>query len=154
MVVETSQINASDSESEKQRQLHIIDFANTNRIRFGRGHETEVRIVDISVSRLHAIIHKDELGRLYLEDNASKFGTLAQVQAPLHLNENFEYSFQAGRSVFHVNQQQEQSIFNFMKGSQPQYVPIFRDENGVLINYKLQGNPDADSQQAQMNKTH
>lgn len=107
LVVETSQINANESESEKQKQLHIISFENTNKVRFGRGHETEVRIVDISVSRLHAIIHKDELGRLYLEDNGSKFGTLAQVLAPMHLNEHFEYSFQAGRSVFHVNMQQE-----------------------------------------------
>lgn len=59
--------------------MHIIDFQNTNRIRFGRGHETDVRIIDISVSRLHAIMHKDDLGRIYIEDNESKFGTLVMV---------------------------------------------------------------------------
>lgn len=154
MVVETSQINSSESDSEKQKQLHIISFENTSKVRFGRGHETEVRIVDISVSRLHAIIHKDELGRLYLEDNGSKFGTLAQVQAPMHLNEHFEYSFQAGRSVFHVNMQQEQSIFNFMKSSQPQSAPIFKDEHGKLISVKPSSSSDPDSQRAQLNRNY
>jgi len=134
LVLETSQINSNETEAEKQRQLHIIDFANTNKIRFGRGHETEVRIVDISVSRLHSIIHKDEQGRIYLEDNGSKFGTLALVQAPMHLNESIEYSFQAGRSVFHLTMQQEQSIFNFMKSSQTQLAPLYRDQAGGVIN--------------------
>ena len=68
--------NSDNNHAEKQRMLHVINFNNVNRIRFGRGHETDVRIHDISVSRLHAYIHKDEQGRFYVEDNASKFGTL------------------------------------------------------------------------------
>ena len=69
----------------------------------GRGHDTDVRIHDISVSRLHAHITKDEFGRVFIEDNSSKFGTLVQIQAPLHLNEKYEYAFQAGRTVFTLN---------------------------------------------------
>jgi pSer/pThr/pTyr-binding forkhead associated (FHA) protein len=48
--------------------------------KFGRGHESEIRINDISVSRCHAII-KFKDGRFYLEDNLSKFGTLVLVKA-------------------------------------------------------------------------
>jgi len=47
--------------------------------KFGRGHESEIRINDISVSRCHAII-KFKAGRFYLEDNLSKFGTLVLVK--------------------------------------------------------------------------
>lgn len=82
-----------------------MNFNNTEKIRLGRGHDTDVRIHDISVSRLHAYISRDEHGRIYIEDNSSKFGTLVQIQAPLHLNEKFEYSFQAGRSVFTMSLQ-------------------------------------------------
>jgi pSer/pThr/pTyr-binding forkhead associated (FHA) protein len=41
----------------------------------GRGHESEVRVNDISVSRCHAVIKYQPDG-IYIEDNRSKFGTL------------------------------------------------------------------------------
>jgi pSer/pThr/pTyr-binding forkhead associated (FHA) protein len=45
--------------------------------KMGRGHESEVRVCDISVSRCHSLIkYKADKGRFYLEDNLSKFGTL------------------------------------------------------------------------------
>jgi pSer/pThr/pTyr-binding forkhead associated (FHA) protein len=45
----------------------------------GRGHESEVRVNDISVSRCHAIIKYKEDG-FYIEDNRSKFGTLVMLK--------------------------------------------------------------------------
>lgn len=45
----------------------------------GRGHESDLRINDISVSRVHALIKFKE-GRFFLEDNLSKFGTLVLVK--------------------------------------------------------------------------
>ena len=42
----------------------------------GRGHECEVRVTDISVSRLHAYIKITNRGDYILDDNGSKFGTL------------------------------------------------------------------------------
>lgn len=70
----------------------------------GRGHDADVRIHDISVSRTHAFLKKEpSTNRLYIEDNKSKFGTLVQLQAPIQLNEAFEYNFQAGRTVFTIN---------------------------------------------------
>ena len=55
----------------------------------GRGHESDLRINDISVSRLHAMIkYKDN--RFLLEDNVSKFGTLVLVnkRTPLYAGFN------------------------------------------------------------------
>ena len=43
----------------------------------GRGHECEIRITDISVSRKHAYI-KSQNNEFYILDNNSKFGTLVR----------------------------------------------------------------------------
>jgi pSer/pThr/pTyr-binding forkhead associated (FHA) protein len=51
----------------------------------GRGHDAQIRVTDISVSRLHAIFLKHSNGFFYIVDNDSKFGTLALVRTPLQL---------------------------------------------------------------------
>ena len=56
---------------------------NTIKLYIGRGHDAHVRVTDISVSRLHAVMIKSTQGYYYLSDNDSKFGTLAQVRSPL-----------------------------------------------------------------------
>jgi len=52
-----------------------------NEFRIGRSVETDMKIADISVSRVHSFIRMigDEL---ILEDNGSKFGTLVKVSKP------------------------------------------------------------------------
>ena len=61
-------------------------------IKVGRGHDSEVRITDISVSRCHALIKKSIKGDYVLEDNSSKFGTLVLVRRPIILSkENTNY---------------------------------------------------------------
>jgi FHA domain len=56
--------------------VHVIDMDAKSMIRVGRGHDCQVRITDISVSRLHAFFRKSTRGDFLLEDNGSKFGTL------------------------------------------------------------------------------
>ena len=50
-----------------------------NFIRVGRGHDADIRVTDISVSRFHALINRNEEGEYFVEDNKSKFGTLMQI---------------------------------------------------------------------------
>jgi pSer/pThr/pTyr-binding forkhead associated (FHA) protein len=58
-------------------------------IKVGRGHDADIRVTDISVSRFHARInYDDELGEYFLEDNNSKFGTLIMVRKPVKILEN------------------------------------------------------------------
>ena len=52
-------------------------------IKLGRGHECEIRITDISVSRNHALI-KNVGNSFYIFDSKSKFGTLVK-EDPLKL---------------------------------------------------------------------
>ena len=66
--------------------------------KMGRGHESDLRINDISVSRLHAIIKYKE-GRFLLEDNTSKFGTLVLIKKRTPLVPGFNKAVQIGRTV-------------------------------------------------------
>lgn len=74
-------------------------MTNAARIFIGRGHEANVRVTDISVSRLHAFINKSHNNYFYLQDNDSKFGTLALVKTPLLLKPNTRTTLQIGRSL-------------------------------------------------------
>lgn len=44
----------------------------------GRREDNDIILKDISVSRLHAILFVSE-GRIFIKDNASKFGTLLKT---------------------------------------------------------------------------
>lgn len=76
MVLESISMNGS-----KYIYLVSLDTDKTQ-FKFGRAHDNDIRINDISVSRFHASI-KREKGNLILVDNNSKFGTLALVNKPL-----------------------------------------------------------------------
>lgn len=66
----------------------------------GRGHDSEVRVNDISVSRTHAIIQYTPFG-FRLQDNRSKFGTLVLCpdSRPIHLDSSKTQQFQIGRTI-------------------------------------------------------
>ena len=67
-------------------------------IKIGRGHECEIRITDISVSRNHARI--DKIGDdYYVFDNKSKFGTLVKEEKLVLEASKIKQGVQIGRTV-------------------------------------------------------
>lgn len=71
--------NNNTKNSSKNSNFFIIRFNESNQMsaKLGRGHSSEVRISDISVSRLHAKINFDSTTNDFLlYDNNSKFGSL------------------------------------------------------------------------------
>ena len=67
-------------EKNTSRMVHIITPTLQMRsFKLGRGHDSDLRINDISVSRCHAIIKFKQDG-FFLQDNMSKFGTLVLVR--------------------------------------------------------------------------
>lgn len=62
----------------------------------GRGHQCEIRLQDISVSRNHSEI-KNVDDVFYLSDSHSKFGTLVKLDSPIELNTKIK--LQVGRSL-------------------------------------------------------
>lgn len=69
--------------------------------KLGRGHESDMRISDISVSRYHAKLMCREDG-YYLEDNNSKFGTLALV-TDVKITPASSLAVQVGRTAVYFN---------------------------------------------------
>ena len=70
-----------------------------DQVTLGRGHDADVRVTDISVSRCHAIIKKSPLGFFYIVDNVSKFGTLALVRQPQLINSACNNCYQIGKTL-------------------------------------------------------
>ena len=69
-------------------------------IKMGRGHECEIRITDISVSRKHAYIRTQD-NQFFILDNNSKFGTLVRDDSmEFAIQKEYERkSLQIGRTI-------------------------------------------------------
>eukprot|EP00347_Sterkiella_histriomuscorum_P023422 403334699 len=89
--------------SNTSKVIHVVNMLATNEIKLGRGHDADVRVTDISVSRLHAIIKKTQKGYFIMEDNHSKFGTLVMVRNPIPLQLNDANFIQAGRTMVEIS---------------------------------------------------
>lgn len=81
------------------RMIHMLSVSELKQdFKLGRGHESEVRINDISVSRCHSILKYKEDG-FYIEDNNSKFGTIVLVKDRAPLMQEHTMAVQVGRTV-------------------------------------------------------
>jgi hypothetical protein len=87
-----------DSQQHSSRGLHVISLADNKLLKLGRGHESDVRIADVSISRCHATI-RFHRGQFVLEDHNSKFGTLIAMKKPRVLEASNQISIQVGRTV-------------------------------------------------------
>lgn len=92
-----------DSQQHTTRGLHVISLAEKV-LKLGRGHESDVRIADVSISRCHATV-RFAGPHFLLEDNTSKFGTLILMKRPRLLEPSVPISFQMGRTVLTLRAQ-------------------------------------------------
>ena len=86
------------------RMIHVLTIKPQGLTDFniGRGHEAEVRINDISVSRLHAVV-RFKLGfGFYIEDLKSKFGTIALAREKVEIPTEYPVSVQIGRTLVNL----------------------------------------------------
>jgi len=93
-----------DSQQHASRGLHVISLAENKLLKLGRGHESDVRIADVSISRCHATI-RFHRGQFVLEDHNSKFGTLVAMKKPRALDPGNSISIQVGRTVLSLTLQ-------------------------------------------------
>ncbi|KAL8430663.1 hypothetical protein ACSSS7_005798 [Eimeria intestinalis] len=80
-----------------QKGVHVISMSSKKDLKLGRGHESDVRIPDVSISRYHATIRFVD-GNFQLEDHNSKFGTLVSLRKAFPIGESVA-ALQVGRSV-------------------------------------------------------
>lgn len=95
-------LEAIGSDRNSNRGVHVISISNDNSITLGRGHDADVRISDISVSRCHANV-KFKDGSFIIEDNNSKFGTLIKSSGKLIVQNSGALVLQAGRTVLSMS---------------------------------------------------
>ena len=91
-------IEKVSTEANNSSTMSIIIPDGNTAIKLGRGHQCDLRVSDISVSRIHALL-KFEEDKFLIFDNDSKFGTL------ILLNKSYQIKYdkaavQIGRTVF------------------------------------------------------
>merc|ERR1712032_1805236 len=127
-----------DSQQHASRGLHVISLVEKV-LKLGRGHESDVRIADVSISRCHAMI-RFQHGHFVLEDNNSKFGTLVAMKKPRMLEPGSTVSIQMGRTVLSLSIQADLSAV----GSAPllQQLPgsNAQDERALRLSLLTRGN--------------
>lgn len=84
---------------EKTKSVMMIKNVPVDGIKLGRGHDCEIRITDISVSRNHAMIKFDGTN-FSIFDNKSKFGTLVKEDnMNVEIGHKHQQGVQIGRTV-------------------------------------------------------
>jgi hypothetical protein len=91
----------SVKENQYPLSVHILLFMDDASFILGRGHEADIRISDISVSRTHAKIYLKN-GKYYVEDTGSKFGTLVLAKEKIEITDQ-PTILQIGRSLLSVS---------------------------------------------------
>lgn len=104
------------------KSIQVITLTQGETIILGRGHDTDVRISDISVSRNHASLILNQENKVLIKDLNSKFGTLALIQSnKLEILKGESYNLQIGRTIcefkLYNNQQYKLLKNEFQKNS-------------------------------------
>ena len=89
-------LEALERDKNNTRGVSLMLFSANEEFKLGRGHESDIKIHDISVSRCHACISYAD-GEFYLKDNQSKFGTLVQIPNTYSITNSL--TIQAGRTL-------------------------------------------------------
>ena len=78
--------------------LHLINLTPGEYATIGRGHDADIKIADISVSRIHAKIRFYK-GKFFIQDSKSKFGTLLALKHGINLGSNQNIAVQVNRTM-------------------------------------------------------
>jgi hypothetical protein len=92
------------------RGMHMISMLPNSEIKLvrltqGRGHECDIRVEDISVSRNQALIKMKDRS-FCVEDCKSKFGTLILAKRPLKLRKGTCFTVQINRTLLNLSVKQ------------------------------------------------
>ena len=120
----------------KNKFLYVISLENNKKIKLGRGHDSDILLSDISVSRIHCVI-STENKNVYIEDNNSKFGTLILIQSPtIQMVENLPLFFQVGRTFFNCIYKKQTKLFQCCGVSERPNLFFYHKQNIAQLNAK------------------
>jgi len=108
-------LESSSKGKHYSKSTHVfIPSTNKSEFKIGRGHESDIKVPEISVSRTHAKILMKEEG-FALEDNSSKFGTLVLIKDEFkEIDADDGLTIQIGRTLitFYIGQYLELEMQN------------------------------------------
>eukprot|EP00923_Selenidium_pygospionis_P037970 GHVN01066421.1.p1 GENE.GHVN01066421.1~~GHVN01066421.1.p1 ORF type:complete len:760 (-),score=78.87 GHVN01066421.1:2745-5024(-) len=149
IVLECSGSNSSS------RGIHVMSMAEKPELVLGRGHESDVRLPDVSISRCHAKItfstDDDNNSNFILEDNNSKFGTLVGLKKPTKVPNTADekLAVQVGRTVLHFSltsqlkqetKEEEHGVHNATDPQASRSMEISKTGDGDAVNQSWQQN--------------
>ena len=98
-------------DKQKNKFIYVINLNKDKKLKVGRGHESNILLSDISVSRVHCLLNVEN-DSIYLEDNNSKYGTLVLIQTQkINLAENIFLNLQIGRSFINCKVKKPFKLF-------------------------------------------
>ena len=98
-------------DKQKNKFIYVINLNKDKKLKVGRGHESNILLSDISVSRVHCLLNVEN-DSIYLEDNNSKYGTLVLIQThKINLAENIFLNLQIGRSFINCKVKKPFKLF-------------------------------------------
>jgi hypothetical protein len=121
-------------DNNNNKYIHIISLVDEEEITIGRGIDADLKINDISVSRLHSKLKFNfEEKSLLIKDCGSKFGTLVLIKNPFELKEKDSLEMQVGRSVVSakVTGGNKKKIFGFKKVNDKKEKDVLTQEMNI-----------------------
>ena len=113
----------------KNKFIYVVSLEKDRKIKTGRGHECDILLSDISVSRIHCYFIVENKN-VFLQDNDSKFGTLVFVQAPkLKLCQELPLYLKIGRSSLDIKIKKNFNLFSCCDISEKKSVYFYYDQN-------------------------
>ena len=113
--------------------IYVVSLENNRKIKAGRGHECDILLSDISVSRIHCFFVVENKN-VYLEDNDSKFGTLIFVQTPiLKITQELPLFLQIGRTSLEISIKKSFKLFNCCEIAEKKSVFFYYNQNEKYI---------------------
>ena len=92
--------------------IYVVSLNSNKKLKIGRGHDSDLILGDISVSRIHGILIIENKN-IYIEDNNSKFGTLVLMQTPsIKLVNNLPLFIQVGRTFLDCRIKKIEKLFS------------------------------------------
>ena len=83
--------------------VYIISFDKQNSITIGRSQISDMKIADVTISRIHSILLRTKDNKLMIKDDDSKFGTLILLQAKNILINEKILSIQIGKILLNMH---------------------------------------------------
>ena len=117
----------------KNKFIYVVSLEKNRKIKAGRGHEANILLSDISVSRIHCYMIVENK-KVFLEDNESKFGTLILVQnTKLKIAQQLPLFIQVGRTFFEIQVKKKFKLFNCCDADEKNSVYYYYNQNEKYI---------------------